>query len=181
MGNSTLPFLRKKLFFEAVFSAAFLLADFELPYAGALLFMSDPSQHLANYDVYHTMSNASLGPFSQSYVLLGKVHEVYAVLPGLSPQNRVASAREVLLGARLRQIRTLCGYGKPIHQMWAFSNPHGSLDLYVQTMGQRPPDVFSHYMLQVAEPADWWRARSYDFIDVVSMPDWAPKVPRSAL
>ena len=157
------------------------LADLELPYAGSLLFMSDRSQDPNNYDVYHTMSNESMGPFSQAYDLLGKIHEIYEVLPGLSKTNRVASARERLLDPRLRLIRRVCGYGKPIHQIWAFRSPERGLDLYVQTIGQRPFEVFARYWVDVADPSDWWRARNYHFVGMVDIPEWAPLAPRPAL
>ena len=158
------------------------LVDLDLPYAGALLFMSDQSQQIQNYDVYHTLSNVAMGPFSHAYVCLGKVHEVYASLPPMSEQNIMASTREVIHDERLRGMRALCGYGKPIHQMWAFAHFNGGLDLYVQTIGSFPPDVFVHYGLHIDEPSDWWRARSYEVMGVIHMPDWASRVSiRSAL
>ena len=157
------------------------LAEFEMAYAGVLLFMSDPSQNPANYDVYWSLSNVALGPFSQAYHFLGKVREFYAIQPGPMQRNLAAVAREGLSDGLVRMIRMLCGYGKPIHQFWAFSNPQGSLDLYVQTMGQRPADVFSHYRLEVADPNEWWRAQSYQYVGSVCMPDWAPPVHRSVL
>ena len=157
------------------------LAEFPMDYAGALLFMSDASQDPANYDIYWSLSNVALGPFSQAYDYLGKVREFYAVMPGPMQRNQRAVTGEGLSDGRVRMIRTLCGYAKPIHQFWAFSNPQGSLDLYVQTMGQRPADVFSLYKFEVVDPNDWRRARSYEYVGSLRMPDWAPRAPRSAL
>ena len=163
------------------------LVDLDLAYAGSLLFMSDPSHDFNNYEVYHSLSNVCMGPFSQAYVLLGRIHEVYpvqreiyAVEPVLSLVNRT-SMREVRLDPRVEFIRKVCGYGKPIHQIWAFANARCGLDLYVQTIGQHPFDIFMHYWVDVAAPSDWWRAQSYQFVGPVSMPDWAQPALRSAL
>ena len=163
------------------------LVDLELPYAGTLLFMSDPSHDPNNYEVYHSLSNDCMGPFSQAYVLLGKIHEVYpvqreihAVEPVLSLTNR-RSMREVHSDPRLALIRKVCGYGKPSHQIWAFTNWQRGLDLYVQTIGQPPFEIFAHYWVDVADPSDWWRAQVYQFVGIVTMPDWAPPKPRSAI
>lgn len=147
-------------------------------YAGTLMFMSDPSHRLDSYDVFHSHSNVGMGPFSQSYVHLGKLHEVY-VVPPLSGQRSELCMREG--DPRNRTIRQICGYDSPIHQIWAFGHPEKGLDLYVQTMGSNPPDIFSHYWVDVAVPSEWWRARSYTYVGDVSMPEWAAPPPRSAM
>ena len=159
------------------------LVDSQVPYAGALQFMSDQSQQMQNHDVHHTLSHVATGPFSHAYVCLGKVHEVYASLPPLSDQNAMASMREVTHDERLRGMRAPCGYGKPIHQMWALACVNGGPDLHVQTIGCFPPDVFAHYDLQSDEPSDWWRARSYEVRGVIHMPQWVLRAPspRAAL
>ena len=46
--------------------------------------------------------------------------------------------REVHSDPRLALIRKVCGYGKPIHQIWLYANSQRGLDLHVQTIGQRP-------------------------------------------
>ena len=155
----------------------------ELPYGGSLLFMSDRSQLLMNYDVFHSSSHVAMGPLSQAYVYLGKLHEVYPPTLWLpqTPQHARTSERETLLDERTLGLRALCGHHKPIYQMWAFGDYNGSVNLYVQKVGQRPPDVFVHYVLRVADPSDWWRARHYECVGAVSMPDWAPKPLRAAL
>ena len=160
-----------------------LLVDFDFPYAGTLLFMSDPSHDPNNYEVYHSLSNDCMGPFSQAYAFLGKIHEVYAVRQSMEIKTIWISGREVHSDPRLALIRRVCGYGKPIHQIWAFTNWQRGLDLYVQTIGQPPFDVFAHYWVDVADPSDWWRAQTYQFVDIVTMPDWAwaPPRPRSAM
>ena len=157
------------------------LAEFELPFAGSLLFMSDPSQLLANYDVFFSKSHVGMGPLSQAYEYRGKVREFYRALPKSAPQHARTSNREIVLDARIQGIRLLCGYSKSIHQLWAFGNLEGSVDLYIQTLGQRPPDVFTHYVLRVAEASDWWRAREYEYVRTIHMPEWAPGAPRSAM
>ena len=83
---------------------------------------------------------------------------------------------------RLRNLLALCGRDQPIQEIWAFSNYNGGLDVYVQTVGSIPPDLFSHYAVPVQEPIDWWRAPSYQFIGLVSRPAWMPFVaPMSRL
>ena len=57
----------------------------EAPYGGSLLIMSDASQEWGNYDVYHSDSNVAMGPFTQSYQLLGKVRDVYQGMPFAVP------------------------------------------------------------------------------------------------
>ena len=163
------------------------LVDIDLAYAGSLLFMSDPSHDFNNYEVYHSLSNVCMGPFSQAYALLGRIHQVYpaqheihAVESVLSWTDR-RSMREVHLDPRVEFIRRVCGYGKPIHQIWAFANARSGLDLYVQTIGCTPPDMFMHYWVNVVAPSDWWRAQSYQFVGPMTMPDWAPRPLRSAL
>ena len=150
-------------------------------YAGSMLFMSDPSQRMENYDVYHSFSNVGLGPFSQSYAYLGKVHQLYAVSLVPPPAPRAASMREVPIDARTYGIRALCGWGAAIHEIYAMAGANGGLDLYVHTMGQRPRDIFAHYYLDIAEPTEWWRARDYSFIGLVTVPEWAPVGPRAPL
>ena len=152
-------------------------------YSGMLLFMSDRSHQVAQYDVYHSYSNMALGPFSQSYSLLGKIETVYApgTLPELSEAQKAMSIREIKIDPRMNAIRDICGYGAPIHQIWAFKTHGGGLDVYVQTIGQAPPDVFSHYHVNVTEPEDWWRAMEYTYVGMVSKKEWAPVVPRAAL
>ena len=153
--------------------------DLQLPYAGTLLFMSDPSQDPRCYEVYHSLSNDCMGPFSQAYALLGQIRDVYPEQREI-PTNR-RSMREVPSDPTLALIRQVCGYGKPIHQIWAFAHWERGLDLYVQTIGQPPFDIFAHYWVDVADPSDWWRAQVYQFVGIVSMPDWAPPAPRSAI
>ena len=69
-------------------------------------------------------------------------------------------------------IRGLCGYGEPIHEFWAMRNEHRGLDLYIQTIGQVPAGVVSHYCLDVSDATRWWTARSYSYHGMVPMPMW---------
>ena len=46
-------------------------------YAGSLLFQSDSSHRMANYDVYHSHRDVEHAILSQTYVYLGKVRELY--------------------------------------------------------------------------------------------------------
>ena len=152
-----------------------------MPYVGSLLFMSDPSQQLRNYDVYHSQSSVALGPFSQAYDYLGKVNVVYAgVIPEL-PDRVFASMRERgILDMRAQGIWELCGDASPVHEMYAMSSVGGGLDLYVHTMGQSPAALYSHYHLEIDEPSNWWMAERYAYLGLVTMPEWGPAVPAGA-
>ena len=59
--------------------AAGLNADMQQ--AGSLLFQSDRTHWLLNYDVYYSRIPVEHATFSRSYVYLGKVHEVYGPTP----------------------------------------------------------------------------------------------------
>ena len=63
--------------------------DTAMSTAGTLLFMSDASQMVANYDVYHSTSSIAMGPLSQSYEFLGKVNERYGHLLPPPPPAKV--------------------------------------------------------------------------------------------
>ena len=150
---------------------------------GMLLFMSDRSHQMDQYEVYHSYANIAFGPFSQSYAPLGKLGTVYppGKLPELSQAQKAMSIREIKLDPRMHAIRTVCGYGAPIHQIWAFKTHGGGLDVYVQTIGQAPADCFSHYHVNITEPEDWWRAKEYTYIGMIQNKAWAPVVPPAAL
>ena len=53
----------------------------DMVYAGSLLFQSDSSHRLWNYDVYHSHLHVEDATLSSTYVYLGKVREVYAPAP----------------------------------------------------------------------------------------------------
>ena len=135
---------------------------------------------LRNYDVFHWLSNVGMGPFSKAYGYLGKVHQLYT--GGYEPPPPITSMREARLDRRTGEIRSLCGYGAAIHEIYAMASHLGGLDVYVQTVGEKPLDAFSHYRVDIAEPCDWWMSRGYEFVGVLSMPEWAPTaLPRAAM
>ena len=155
-------------------------------YAGTLLFMSDPAHLFAEYDVFHSMSNIAMGPFSRSYELLGKVKNVYGGLPGITQANLWWSYRDYVLDHRVVAIRQLCGYHCPIHQVWVFKTHSGGLDVYLQTLskgtlGWVPMDEFLHYWVNESEPVDWWRARHCVYLGAKREPEWAPIIARPRL
>ena len=84
--------------------------------------------------------------------------------------------RDLAPDPRIRNIRVLCGFWSPIYEMWAMRSWSGGVDLYCKTMEQPPLDVFEHYRLHVAEPSDWWRARGFNYIGMISMPEWSSQV-----
>ena len=86
--------------------------------------------------------------------------------------------RDLAPDPRIRDIRSLCGFWVPVYEMWAMRSWSGGVDLYVQTMDQEPFDVFERYHLDIAEPSQWWRARDYDYVGTISMPEWAPRIVR---
>ena len=49
----------------------------DMVHAGSLLFQSDPSHRLWNYDVYHSLLDVEQATLSSTYVYLGKVRDVY--------------------------------------------------------------------------------------------------------
>ena len=149
-----------------------------MPSAGTLLFMSDASQMVANYDVYHSTSSIAMGPLSQSYEFLGNVNERYGhLLPPPPPADIPARGYD----PRTDAIRGLCGWTSPIHEFYAMASHGGGLDLYVYTLGEKPADVFRHYWIDIHDPIDWWRARDYHFQGAVHVPEWAPAPMRSRL
>ena len=152
-------------------------------YAGTLLFVSTPAQLFGEYDVFHSLSNTAMGPFSKSYELLGRQNEVYAELPDITPTHLWYSQCDRVLDFRIVAIRHLCGYHCPIHQVWAFQTHTGGLDVYIQTLshrtlGQVPMDDFIHYWVNEVEPVDWWRATHCVYLGVQKIPEWAPRIAR---
>ena len=154
----------------------------DMPSAGALLFTSDGGQQLQDYDVYHSESHFGMGPLSQPYAFIGKVRDVYAErISELRVLSESCVAVEGYIDELSLDIRLLCGFSSPIHQIWTSSHVHGVVDLYMQTIGQRPPYVFAHYGLVVAEPTEWWSARSYSFLGTVPMSAWLRRSLRRSM
>ena len=140
------------------------------------MFMSDASQDMRNYDVYHTMSSVAMGPLCQSYAYLGKVRAVYpGVIPDVLP---VGDGDYVPLCSQ--GIADLCGVGATVHEIYAMANVGGGVDCYVRMWLQRPSDVLAHYRIEVAEPVDWWRAQRDRFQGAIRMSQWA-EAPSSRL
>ena len=155
-------------------------------YAGMLLFIADPvSPDIRDYDVYHTMSSVAMGPLGQEYRHLGKVGGVYPpeTMP-IPPQALIERMRqEVAIDDRLVEIRQLCGYSSPIFTIRAVPVQNG-LELYVQTIGQAPPETYSVYAVEsITNPHEWWQAWEYTYVDTGEVPAWRWSYPmlRAAL
>ena len=153
-----------------------------MPYAGVLLCTGDARRLLLEYDVYHSNSHIGMGPISQPYKFIGKVRDVYAErINDLRVLLESTPAVEGYIDQLSLDIRLLCGFASPIHQIWTSSHEHGVVDLYMQTIGQRPPYVFAHYGLVVAEPTEWWRPRSYSFLGTIPMSAWLRRSLRRSM
>ena len=154
-------------------------------HVGMLLFVADPiSPEIRDYDVYYSQASIAMGPLGQNYDHLGKVESVYAMetMPIASEATIAMMRQEVAIDARIVGIRQLCGYWSPIFTIRAVAVPDGC-HLYVQTIGQAPPDMYSVYAVEITNPHDWWQAWEYTYVDTVQVPAWRSAVPmlRAAL
>ncbi len=61
--------------------------------AGAFLFLSTPSQHLCDYDIYHSEAEPIFGPFHQRFAYLGTIGKVYPQLLDVAAVNHQAGER----------------------------------------------------------------------------------------
>ena len=129
--------------------------------AGSLLYMSDSSQDMKKYDVYHTEGAYGLGPFHQSFTYLGKVSEVYGIW----------ADREWVKGGWLG-IFELCGHVLPVTEIYVFKSFDGMMDLYARSVPQVPRDMFQSYKVAGDAPEQWWRARNFVFCGPVRKPEW---------
>ena len=127
---------------------------------GTMMMLSEPSQALYDFKVYHTLSELTMGPLHGKWAYLGRVCELYP---------ECADSVE----ATTKAMHLQCGPAWPCYVLYAFQFVDLAwVDLYTRRVGNSPPERFLHYQVRAVSPELWWAAKELFFLGVEDHPGW---------
>ena len=132
-----------------------LCVDEEYTSVGSLLFVSTPSHLLSDYTAYWSYGEYAMGPLHQTWRAMGRAADYYS------------NVRSEVTPSSMREL------GGPVFmECYVYAGYDGNLDFYVRTSTTRPMHRFTHYVLEISEPENWWQARHYRLVRRVDCAEW---------